>query len=157
MDVVSLFGYRNVEPFVLSKHSAAGYRIYRYFGREHLAPFLAAFAEGIDGEAWLIPVDDRVEGGYSHTALLARHARQKNLRALHGKLRARNRVDYAGKSLRFRLENPRDFRYEGPRGVQAVLIDDIVTTGTTLAEAHRVLRAHEVEVLFALTLADARN
>jgi competence protein ComFC len=157
MDVVSLFRYRNIEPFLLSKHTPAGYRIYRYFGRRHIAPFLAAFAEGLERPARIVAVDENVRSGYAHTALLARASRFEKLRPLHGVLRARNSVSYAGRSLRFRLENPRDFLYSGPPGIQAVLLDDIVTTGTTLSEARSVLEAHGVEVLFALTLADARE
>jgi competence protein ComFC len=157
MDVISLFAYRNIEPYLLSKHTPAGYRIYRYFGRRHVAPFLQAFAEGLEEPARIVAVDEGVRGGYSHTALLARASRFEKLRPLHGVLPARNSVSYAGKPLRYRLENPRDFRYRGPEGISVVLIDDIVTTGTTLSEARSVLSRHGVEVLFALTLADARE
>jgi competence protein ComFC len=155
MDVISLFGYRTLEPFLLSKHTPLGYRVYRYFGRRVVAPFLAAFAEGLEEPAWLIPVDDDPLDGYAHTALLARGTRLPLLRPLYGALRARNRVDYGGKSLSYRLEHPRDFRYRGPTGIQAILLDDIVTTGTTLAEANSTLKRAGVEVLFALTLAEA--
>ena len=157
LDVISFFGYKSIEPFILSKHGPVGHRLYRYFGRRHFAPFLKAFAEGMDGEARLIGIDENVCSGYSHTALLSRFGRQPRLRPLHGRLKARNRVDYAGKSLQFRLNNPRDFYYDGPSGIRAILIDDIVTTGSTLSEAHGVLLSHGVEVLFALTLADARD
>jgi competence protein ComFC len=157
LDVVSLFRYRSIEPFLLSKHTPAGYRIYRYFGKRHIAPFLEAFAEGLEEPARLLPVDESVRSGYSHTALLAHPGRFGKLRPLHGALRARNPVSYAGKSLRFRLENPRDFVYAGPSDIPVVLLDDIVTTGSTLSEARKVLEAHGVEVLFALTLADARE
>ena len=157
MDVVSLFRYKHIAPFLLSKHTPVGFRLFRYFGRRHIAPFFAAFAEGLDTTAFIVPIDENVRGGYSHTALLAHWSRFERLRPLHGALRARNPVSYAGKSLRFRLENPRDFLYTGPSNVSVVLLDDIVTTGTTLLEARSVLRSRGVEVLFALTLADARE
>jgi len=157
MDVVSLFRYKNIAPFLLSKHTPSGYRIYRYFGRRHIAPFFAAFAEGLEEPTRILPIDESIRSGYSHTALLAHSSHFGYLRPLHGALRARNPVSYAGKSLRFRLENPRDFVYEGPPNIQAVLLDDIVTTGTTLSEARRILESHGVEVLFAVTLADARE
>ena len=157
MDVISLFRYRNIEPFLLSKHRPEGYRLYSYFGRRHIAPFLAAFAEGLEEPAYLLAVDENPQGGYSHTALLAHGTRLRLLRPLHGTLPATNRVHYAGKSLDYRLKNPRNFVYRGPSGIRAILLDDIITTGTTLAEAHSVLSAHGVEVLFALTLADARD
>ncbi|WP_292654117.1 ComF family protein [Nitratifractor sp.] len=156
LDVVSLFRYRNIEPFLLSKHTPAGYRLFRYFGRRHIAPFLEAFAEGLEAPARIIAVDERPRGGYSHTALLARYGAVSGLTPLHGVLPAANQVHYVGRSLQFRLENPRDFHYNGPSGIDAVLLDDIITTGSTLGEAHRVLRENGVNVLFALTLADAR-
>ena len=157
MDVVSLFRYQTIAPFLLSKHTPAGYRIYRYFAREHLRPFLQAFAEGLERPAYLIGIDERPRGGYSHTAVLTHVSSTATLRPLHASLLAGNRVEYAGKSLNFRLQNPRNFHYEGPVGVEAILVDDIVTTGSTLSEAHGVLRRAGVEVLFALTLADVRE
>ena len=156
LDVVSLFRYRSIEPFLLSKHTPAGYRLFRYFGRRHIAPFLKAFAEGLERPARIIAVDDLPAGGYSHTALLARYGAVRGLTLLPGVLRARNSVRYAGRSLQFRLDNPRDFRYTGPSGIDAVLLDDIITTGSTLSEAHQILKDNGVNVLFALTLADAR-
>jgi competence protein ComFC len=55
------------------------------------------------------------------------------------------------------LENPREFYYTGEQGIEAILIDDIITTGVTLQEAQQELERHGVEVLFAVTLADARE
>ena len=155
LEVLSLFGYQSIEPFLLSKHSALGYRIFRYFGRRHMAPFLERVSREAP-ELCLIPLDDLPRrGGYSHTALLARPAAW-SMRVLFGALRAQNPVNYAGKTLEYRLAHPREFRFSGPEGVEAILLDDIVTTGTTLAEAYEVLHEHGVTVRFALTLADAR-
>lgn len=157
MDVISLFRYKTIEPFLLSKHTPAGYRLFRYFGRRHVTPFFAAFAEGLEEPVRLLPVDEGIESGYSHTALLAHGVNFPLLRPLHGGLPARNRVNYAGKPLRYRLENPREFVYLGPSDIPVILLDDVITTGTTLSEAKSVLESYGVEVLFALTLADARG
>ncbi len=157
MDVVSLYRYRTVAPFLLSKHTPRGYRIYRYFGRRQVAPFLEAFAEGVEGQTLLLSIDERLSGGYAHTSLLAHGSRFERLRPLHGALVARNPVRYTGRSLQYRLTHPREFVYRGPEGVPAVLLDDVVTTGTTLSEARALLAKHGVEVLFALTLADAKE
>ena len=157
MDVVSLFKYRNIAPFLLTKHTPIGYRLYRYFARMHFAPFLEAFAEGLERPACLIGIDELPRGGYSHTAILSHYGSVRGLESLPASLIAKNRVDYAGKTLQYRLENPRDFRYRGPSDIEAILIDDIITTGSTRGEAHRLLRASGVEVLFALTLADASD
>ncbi len=157
LDVISLFRYRTIAPFLLRKHGPVGYRLYRYFARRQIAPFLEAFAEGIDERVWLIGIDEFPASGYAHTAVLTRYGKVGKMPNLPAALVAKNRVNYAGKTLRYRLEHPRDFRYRGPSGIRAVLIDDIVTTGSTLREAHTVLRDSGVEVLFALTLADARE
>lgn len=157
MDVVSLFRYQNIDQLLLSKHKALGYRLYRFFGRRYLQPFLQAFAEGLEAPVYLLPVDDLPQGGYSHTAAMVHAAAVEKIRPLYGVLRAQNRVRYAGQSLRFRLENPRDFHYTGPRGIDVILLDDIITTGSTLSEAKQVLAASGVNVLFALTIADARE
>ena len=69
---------------------------------------------------------------------------------------ANNKVSYSAQSLDYRLANPRDFVYKGKQGMDAILVDDIVTTGTTLSEARAVLQKSGIDVLFALTLADAR-
>jgi len=37
--------------------------------------------------------------------------------------------------------------------MDVILIDDIITTGTTLKEAEKVLNKNGINVLFALTLA----
>ncbi len=155
LEAVSFFPYREIERWILTKHHAAGYRIYRFFAAQIVAPFLHEYRVG-DETARVIGIDERVEGGYSHTAVLARYgARRAGLEYRPGALIARNRVHYAGKSLQYRLEHPRDFRYRGEKGGRAILVDDVVTTGSTLAEAHTLLRRYGVEVLFAVTLADA--
>ena len=157
LEVVSLFKYKNIEPFLLTKHTPVGYRLYRYFSKQFLKPLLDDFASHIDTPVALIAIDERIQSGYSHTALLSRHAKSPKIIPAHATLLAQNRVHYAGKSLQFRLEHPRDFRYTGEGGVEVILIDDIITTGVTLQEAQQELQKHGVEVLFALTLADARD
>ncbi len=70
---------------------------------------------------------------------------------------AKNRVNYSGRSLQYRLDNPRDFVYKGKSGIDVILVDDIITTGITLQEAQKVLIEKGVNVLFALTLADVEE
>jgi len=65
-------------------------------------------------------------------------------------------ISYAGKSLYFRLNNSRNFKYTGPKHIDVVLIDDIVTTKTTINEAKETLKKYNVNVLFSLVLADLR-
>jgi len=159
LEVVSLFGYRTLEPFLLTKHSPVGHRIYGYLGDNFLAPFLSEFAERLTSESAirLIGIDEHVGHGYSHTAQLLHGVKHPRLDVLHGKLLARNRVDYAGKTLQYRLDHPRNFRYTGPSGGEAILIDDVITTGLTLQQAQQVLASKGVDILYAVTLADAQR
>jgi len=157
MEVISLFKYKNIEQFLLTKHTPIGYRVYKNFGQHFMAPFLDSFTKGIDEDTAVIAIDEHVRSGYSHTALLGHYVQNSHTKVQHSKLIAQNRVNYAGKSLQYRLENPRGFIYTGPKNIQAILIDDIITTGVTLQEAQIELMSHGVDVLFALTLADARD
>ncbi len=155
LNIISFFGYHNIESLLLTKHTPLGYRVYKLFGRLIFRPFLQKFVEELDS-IYIIPIDDRVTNGYSHTALLAHYSKSTKIIPLYNSLRALNPVKYAGKSKEFRLNNPREFIYTGKRDIQVILIDDIVTTSLTLQEAKNTLISKGVDVVFALTLADAK-
>lgn len=155
LEVISLFSYKNIEKYILSKFDKSGYRIYKYFAKMHIKVFLENFEKGLNSKCYLIAVDENVKKGYSHTAVLAHYGSTKKIKPLHGLLKAQNQVIYAGKSLEFRLKNPRNFKYSGPSNIDAILIDDIITTGLTLQEANLLLKQHNINVLFALTVANA--
>ena len=149
LEVVSFYAYEEIEPFLLTKHTPHGWFLYR-----QLAASVLPWVENGHGLA-AVALDDDARGGYSHTALLARALKKRGYRPLVGALRAKNRLSYAGQPLAFRLANPRNFEYRGPRGAEAVLVDDIVTSGLTLQEAHGALLRSGVEVVGAFVLADA--
>jgi competence protein ComFC len=157
LEVISLFRYSTIEPFLLTKHTPVGHRIYRYLGKQYVVPFLLNFTAQTEEPFALIGVDEHVRHGYAHTAVLYHAMRHPAIQKLHGSLLANRRVKYAGKTLQYRLEHPRDFRYKGAENLDAILIDDIVTTGLTLQEAQRKLMDANINVLFALTLADAQR
>lgn len=90
-------------------------------------------------------------------ALLTRAMKTQTSIPKHSVLMAKKRVKYSGKSLQFRLENPREFVYKGKHNIDVILVDDIITTGITLQEAQKVLMSYGVNVLFALTLADVEE
>ncbi|MCF6207535.1 MAG: ComF family protein [Sulfurovum sp.] len=154
LDVISFYRYATLEPLLLTKHKPEGYRIYKALGKMVFAPFIREFLEHDEGVVYVVGVDESVRSGYSHVAQLSHAMKMPGVRVLHNALRARNRVNYSGKSLEYRLKNPRDFIYRGKSGIDVILVDDIVTTGITLQEAQKVLLEHRVNVLFALTLAD---
>ena len=157
LDVISFFKYASLQSILHSKHKPEGYRIYKALARMTLKPFIKEFVENDDRDVYIVGVDEMVKSGYAHVALLTRAMKTKYTIPQHSALMARNRVNYSGKSLQFRLENPRDFVYTGKHNVDVILVDDIITTGLTLQEAQKVLMSHGVNVLFALTLADVEE
>jgi competence protein ComFC len=154
LDVYSFFKYQHIEDLLLTKHTPQGFKIYTALAKLSFHPFIKRFIQEDSRVVYVIGVDENVKFGYSHVALLTHQMRDKNVSILHGKLMAQNRVKYSGKKLAYRLENPRDFIYNGVKNIEAILVDDIITTGTTLKEAKQVLEKEGVDVLFALTLAD---
>lgn len=154
MDVISFYRYAGIGSFLHSKHKPEGHRIYKVLAEMTLKPFMLEFAENNDGVVYIVGVDEHVNSGYAHVSLLIKAMKTQTAIPQYASLLARNRVNYSGKSLDFRLKNPRDFVYSGKEDVHVILVDDITTTGITLQEAQKVLMQHGVNVLFALTLAD---
>jgi len=157
LDVISFYKYSTIESLLLTKHKPEGYRIYKALAKMTMKPFMKEFVESDDRIVYIVGIDEYVKGGYAHVALLTKAMKTKYSIPQYSTLMATNRVNYAGKSLQFRLENPRDFVYTGKHGVDVILVDDIITTGITLQEAQTVLTEDGVNVLFALTLADVEE
>lgn len=153
IDVYSFFDYGDIEPLLLTKHSDLGYYLYTILAHRSMKKFASAW--DYSATVASIGIDDHVNHGYSHTAVLNRSLKSSFISPLYGKLRARNPYPYAGKTLEERLQHPRDFEYRPFSEEQVILVDDIVTTGTTLTQAAEVLAQHNKEVIFCLTLADA--
>lgn len=115
-------------------------------------------------EVSLVPVPSAAaavrQRGFDATTALARGAARR-LETVHPvrveRLLQQRRgvLDQSGLSAEQRAANLRHgFRLRGPgTGRPVVLVDDVVTTGASLAEAARVLRAARIEVLGAATVA----
>jgi len=157
LDVISFYNYTHIASLLHTKHKPEGFRIYKVLAQMTMHPFIKEFIESLEEEVYIIGIDKYVKDGYSHTALLTHAMQTPKSKPLHASLLAQNRVSYSGKDLQYRLENARDFHYTGKKGIDAILVDDIITTGVTLQEAQSVLLQHGVNVLFALTLADAKE
>ncbi|WP_415405958.1 ComF family protein [Sulfurovum sp. CS9] len=157
LDVISFFKYATLESLLLSKHKPEGYRIYKALAKMTMKPFIEEFVESDDRDVYIVGIDEHVKSGYSHVALLTSAMKTNCSIPQHSALMAKNRVNYSGKTLQYRLEHPRDFIYTGKSDIDVILIDDIITTGITLQEAQKVLMTHGVNVLFALTLADVEE
>jgi len=157
LDVISFYRYSTLESLLHTKHKPEGHRIYKALAKMTMKPFMEEFTEHDNGDVYIVGIDEHVKSGYSHVALLTHATKSRHILPLHSALMARNRVNYSGKPLKYRLDNPRDFVYTGKKGVDVILVDDIITTGITLQEAHKVLMENDVNVLFALTLADVEE
>jgi len=153
--VYSLFKYSDISEILTTKHTPIGYRVYKFLGKEILKPFIEEFIKNYNREVYIIGVDEKVKNGYSHIALLTHQLKMAKVKPLHSKLIAKSNITYSGKSREFREKNSREFIYSGKRDIEAILIDDIITTGTTLKEAKEVLERSGVDILFALTIASA--
>jgi competence protein ComFC len=157
LDVISFFKYSTLETLLHSKHKPEGHRIYKALANMTMKPFIETFVANDNKDVYIVGIDEYVKNGYAHVALLTRAMKTKTSIPQHSVLMSRNRVNYSGKSLQFRLQNPREFIYKGKQNVDVILVDDIITTGITLQEAQKALIAHGVNVLFALTLADVQE
>ncbi len=124
-------------------------------------------AGSVDAEPLLMPVplhkSRRRSRGFNQSELIARAAAkrlpQKLELACDALVRQRDTVSQVGLTREERIANVRDaFRVAAPAGVRGrdvVLIDDVMTTGTTLSECARVLKQAGAERVWAATVARA--
>lgn len=153
--VYSFFSYSDIEPLLLTKHTDLGYYLYKIMAKRSMQRFAKEWS--YENKVVSIGIDDHATSGYAHTAILNRALKSPLITPLYGKLRATQHHKYAGKSVEERLANPRDFRYVSFGEEEVILVDDIVTTGTTLTEATEVLHAQGKKVILCLTLTDAQT
>ncbi len=153
--VYSFYHYQDVSPLLTTKHTFLGHEIYQILARHSFLKF----AQEYNSETPLlaVPIDDRSLGGYSHTALLAKSLKSQYIKPLYRVLRAQNSVSYSGKSLAYRMENPRNFKVNIKGENDLILVDDIVTTGLTILEAKKCLEDSGQSPIFGLCLADAKE
>jgi competence protein ComFC len=150
LEVITFIDYEEIEDLLKAKYEIFGSSVYKVLAEATIKPFFNYFQyeDRID----LIAIDDNPDI-FSHTAILTKCVKSKNIKPLYNVLRTKNKVQYAGKDLLFRESNPRGFYLNKIPKNSVILVDDIVTTGTTLLEAKRVLEDNGVEVLFAMTVA----
>jgi len=154
LQVYSFYKYQDIEDFIKTKYYPMGYRVYKELAKITTREFIKEFTKHLTEKIYIVGVDEHIKYGYSNVSILMQNMKTELSLPLYGKLIANNRVNYAGKNLEFRLSHPRDFKYYGKDDITVILVDDTITTGTTLQEAHNVLISHNVTVLFALTLSD---
>ena len=155
LPVFSFYKYSEIEKLLLTKHTLSGSFIYKILAELSFKKFSENFE--YDKTVSVIPIDDDAKSGYSHTAILAKALKSSLLAVEWGRLRAVNRVKYAGQTLEYRKNNPRNFEFKGAKHKEIIIVDDIITTGTTIKEAAVKIKKAGYYPIFALTLADARE
>jgi ComF family protein len=141
---------------------------FKYGGRAELSRPLAQLLAGslsalpLPADAVLVPVPLHPKRlatrGYNQAALLAQELSRVSGRSCRPRLLARTRETehQVGKGRRERLTNAAAaFELRQPGVRQAVLVDDVVTTGATVRACAQALARGGVEVCAVLALAEA--
>jgi len=151
--VYSFYKFDEVKDLINTKYEFYGDKVYTVLSSLALEKFALNFT--FENEVFVIGIDDHTRHEFSHTAILAKSLKSKYITPKYNLLKAQNKVKYAGKNLEFRKNNKRDFVYNGKQNIQVILVDDLITTGSTILEAKEVLEKNNCEVLFALSISDA--
>jgi competence protein ComFC len=151
----SFYQYDEIKNLLNTKYQFYGDKVYHILAKNSFEIFAQNFE--FDSNVYAIPIDDKVRGEFAHTAILSKYLQSRYIKPLYNTLQANNDIKYAGQTKEFREDNPRDFKYSGQTNIDVILVDDILTTGTTIKEAKKILLQNSVDVLFSLTLSDARN
>jgi len=153
VQVFSFYNYEEIKHLLFTKHTDLGFYIYKLLAQNSFQLFAKEFNSPL--EYISLGIDDVPKNGYSHTAILNHALRYaSNITPLFHILRANSNISYSGKSKIFRETNPRNFTIETFKGDNIILVDDIITTGTTLNEAIKLLEEKGKKVSFCLTLSD---
>ncbi|EAJ4317368.1 ComF family protein [Campylobacter upsaliensis] len=154
--VYYFYKYSEIKHLLHSKHKFYGYFVFKFLAKLTFAKFHQIFKPQTKLNA--IALDDRVKRGlYSHAAILARALKSPFIKPVFAALHAQNKVSYSGKSLEFRRKNKRKFKLLKEIKYPVILVDDIITTGSSILEAKEILEKNKICVLFALVLADAKD
>ena len=175
ISVYSFYAYSDVSLLMQSKYQLIGSRVLKLLAYKAAAYFFTHIDFDFTQRVGLVGLDDYPYGAYSHTGVIVRAFEVES------KGRCQGAYKYAGESLTFRQNNPKGFYLT--RNISyplVVLVDDIITTGTSLREAISVFSAFDVEnesrvkskvvldskpvtksleskVIFCLALCDARE
>lgn len=153
--VYSFYDYNELESLIQSKYYFHGDRVFNILAKLSFAKFALNFK--FDKKLIAISINDNPKQNFSQTAILTKHLKSKYIKPTYNTLKATNIVKYAGKNLEFRKNNPRKFVYTGEKNCDAIIVDDVLTTGLTILEAKDTLKKNSVNALFALTLCSFLN
>jgi competence protein ComFC len=150
--VYSFYKFEEIKEFINTKYEFYGDRVFNILASLSFTKFAQNFS--YENDIYAIPIDDHTRHEFSHTAILAKHLKSKYIIPKFDVLKATNIVKYAGKDLDFRNKNKRNFLYKGLSNIQVILVDDVITTGSTILEAKEILANYNCEVLFVLCISD---
>ena len=111
--VYSFYEFDEIKQLINSKYYFYGDRILNILADLSFRKFSNNFK--FNQSVTVIPIDDHMRHDFSHSAILAKHMKSKYLNVKFNTLKAQNIIKYAGKSLKFRQKNKRDFSYTGKK------------------------------------------
>ena len=163
ISVYSFYAYSDVSLLMQSKYQLIGSRVLKLLAYKAAAYFFTHIDFDFTQRVGLVGLDDYPYGAYSHTGVIVRAFEAESrgrCNGAYGALKAKNIIKYAGESLAFRQNNPKGFYLT--RNISyplVVLVDDIITTGTSLREATHLFSSLNLDskVVFCLALCDARE
>ena len=153
IELISFYKYDDIKNLLHTKHAYLGYHIYALLAKLSFKVFAQEFHTKEKFAS--IAIDDHARNGYSHTAILNEHLKSYNIKPLYNTLRSNNPIAYSGKSKYFRENNPRNFQVKKSLKDNLILVDDIVTTGSTLNQAIDAIG--QEKIAFCLSLVDTRQ
>lgn len=114
-----------------------------------------------DSAVFIVPIPSdlwrRLERGYNQTELLARSLNRLTgwpvMRSLKKRYPTPSQTELKKKERKKNLRGSLHWRGDSLQGTTVVLVDDVTTTGSTLTEAARVLRAARPNAIYGLVLA----
>ncbi|WP_120944906.1 ComF family protein [Helicobacter labacensis] len=160
---ISVYGfylYDEVKVLLKSKYHDIGSRLLALLARKARSSFLQQVYPTLNLPHPLhgVCIDDTLKRAYAPTAVILRQFCQYSpFSPLYYQLRATQEITYAGQSLAFRQSHSKGFIYKGQEGLDCFLLDDILTTGTTMQQALQTLAHAGVRVHFGVVLALGTN
>jgi competence protein ComFC len=154
LPVLSFYQYDEVSDLILTKNSYLGFYVFQILAKNSFEKFSQNFE--YSQKIHSIGIDERTKNrGYSHTAILSKSLKNDLIVPKYNILHSKSDVKYIGQSLSFRRKNKRDFEFKKDKlkHKKIILVDDVVTTGTTLREAKKVVSKKGFQPILALTLA----
>lgn len=149
----SFYSFSEIEEFITSKYYFHGDKIFNILASLSFEKFASNFE--FDELVYSLGIDEHSRHEFSQTAILSSYLKSKNIKPIYNQCKATNIVKYAGHDLEYRQKNKRKFK-TNLSNKKVILVDDLITTGTTILEAKKTLEKKNNEVLFSLTLADAK-